>query len=251
MTGRHIANSFRFEFLAAREALRPGDWLRIALLAGLAAAAVAIVFDLAIGERILDRAVGLEAHHHGSLATPEPFSRSGQRGGLVAGGLILGAGVAFLLAGAATLLGGRARSPRRLWILTTAAATWGVVVLPALVYPPLPPGVHSAVAIGERQLLYLAVVAVGISGFAAAVHLWSTMLRLRQLLAVAAGLVPAALCVALLPDAGADTSRLSAGLLIDFRIVSVASQLLFWSAIAGAGALLLPAARRTVEPLTR
>lgn len=209
-------------------------------MAGLVAAAVAIVFDLAIAERVVDRAVDLETRgYDAALAMPEPFSRSGQRGGLVAGELILGAGVALLLAGAATFLGPRARSAKRLWILMTAAGIWSIVVLPGLVYPPLPPGVPSAVAIGERQLLYLAVVTVGVGGFAAAVHVWSTTLRFRLSLAIAVALVPAGLAFALLPDTGADTAHLPAGFLTDFRIVSVGSQLLFWTAMAVVGALLL------------
>jgi hypothetical protein len=199
-----------------------------------------MTFDLLIAEHVVDRAVALEAHGgETALAMPEPFSRSGQRGGLVVGELILGAGVGFLLAGVATFLGPRARSAKRLWILMTAAGVWGVVVLPALVYPPLPPGVDAAVAIGERQLLYLAVVAIGIGGFAAAVHVWSAAPRLRRLFAAAVALLPAGLAIALLSDIGADTTHLPAGFLTDFRIVSVGSQLLFWSAMAGAGALLL------------
>ena len=222
-----------------RQRLSPAEWLRIGLLAGLVAALVVIVFDLVIAERVVDRAVAGEGHHHGPLAMPEPFSRSGQRGGLVAGELILGAGVAFLLAGAATFLGPRARSAQRLWILMTAAGIWGVVVLPAVVYPPLPPGVSSKLPIGERQLLYLAVVAVGVGGFAAAVHIWSSALRFRRLLAAAAALVPAGLAIALLPDTGAETARLRPGLLTDFRLASIGSQLVFWTAMAGAGVLLL------------
>jgi predicted cobalt transporter CbtA len=204
------------------------------------AAVVAMVFDLAIAEHIVDRAVDLETRgHRAALAMPEPFSRRGQRGGLVAGELILGAGAGFLLAGVATFLGPRACSTTRLWLLMTTAGIWGVVVLPGVVYPPLPPGVPSAVAIGERQLLYLAVVAVGVGGFAAAVHVWSTTLRFRRSFAVAAAVVPAGLAIVLLPDTGADTARLPAGFLTDFRIVSVGSQLLFWTAMAVVGALLL------------
>ena len=226
--------------LEARGSLPAGEWLRVGLLAGLVAAVVAMVFDLTIAEHVVDRAVVLEARgHHATLAMPEPFSRSGQRGGLVTGELILGVGVAFLLAGVATFLGPRARSTAGLWILMTAAGIWGVVLLPGLVYPPLPPGVPSAVGIGERQLLYLAVVAVGVGGFAAAVHVWSTTLPFRVPLAVAVALVPAGLAFALLPDTGADTAHLPAGFLTDFRIVSVGSQLLFWTAMAVVGVLLL------------
>ena len=202
------------------------------------------MFDLAVAERVVDRAVGLEARAHSTpLALPEPFSRTGQRGGLVAGELVLGAGVAFLLAGIATFLGPRARSAKRLWILSTAAAIWGIVLLPAVVYPPLPPGVLSTLAVDDRQALYLATVVVGIGGFAAAVHVWSMARRFRVPLAVALALVPAGLAFALLPDTGADTAHLPAGFLTDFRIVSICSQLLFWVAMAIVGALLLRRSR--------
>jgi predicted cobalt transporter CbtA len=212
-------------------------WLRVGLLAGLVAAGAAIVFDLVVAERFIDRAVAGE--HHRALAVPEPFSRAGQRGGLIVGELVLGAGVAFLLAGVATFIGPRARSAKRLWVLMTAAGIWSVVLLPAIVYPPLPPGVGSTLGIGDRQLLYLTLVAVGIGGFTAAAHLWSTSLPLRRLLAVAVALIPAGLAIALLPDSGAQTAHLRAGLLTDFRIASIASEFVFWAALASAGLLLL------------
>jgi hypothetical protein len=215
----------------------------VALLAGLVAALAVVAFDLVIAERFVDRAVTAESHQHAALAMPEPFSRSGQRGGLVVGELVLGAAAAFVLAGAATFLGTRARSSDRLWLLLTAAAVWAVVVLPAAVYPPLPPGVASALPIGDRQLLYLAVVAIGLAGFAVAVRVWSTSLPARRLLAAGAALVPAGLAIALLPGSGADTTHLPAGLLTDFRIVSVAGQLLFWSALTAAGWFLLRRSR--------
>jgi hypothetical protein len=208
------------------------------LLAGLAAAAAAIAFDLSVAERVVDRAVATERHVHEALAVPEPFSRRGQRGGLVAGELLLGAGVAFLFAGAATFLATGARPAARLWLLLSAAGVWSVVVLPAAVYPPLPPGVASSVPIGERQLLYLVVVAAGLAGFGTAVRVW-TRTPTRIALALAAAAVPAVLAVVLLPARGEDTSTLPSGLLTDFRIVSVAGQLLFWATLAGAGAAIL------------
>jgi predicted cobalt transporter CbtA len=198
---------------------------------------------LLVAERILDRAIAGE--NRAALAVPEPFSRTGQRGGLAVGELALGAGVAFLLAGVATFVGQRARSPKRLWLLMTAAGIWGVVVLPAIVYPPLPPGVESSLGIGNRQLLYLTVVAVGIGGFAAAVHIWSTTMPLGRALAIGVALAPAALAIALLPTPGAETETLRPGLLTDFRTASIASELLFWTAMASAGTFLL---RRPLTP---
>ena len=131
----------------AESRLTATGWLRVALIAALCAAAVSIAFDLVVAERVVDRAVALESTHasafdHAPLAVPEPFSRRAQRGGLVLGELLVAGGIAFLLAGAATMLSPRSRSPLRLWILAGTAGLVGVVALPG---PRLP-----AAAAGRR-----------------------------------------------------------------------------------------------------
>jgi predicted cobalt transporter CbtA len=163
---------------------------------------------------------------------------------LVVGEVVLGAGVAFLLGGAATLLGSGAGSARRRWLLLACAAIWAVVLLPATIYPPLPPGVQSTLSIHQRQGLYLATIAVGLVGFAAALHVLSLKRRFSLPLALAAALVPAALALAFFPDAGANTEALPSRLLTEFRIVSISSELIFWTVMAGVGAFLLRAAER-------
>ena len=153
------------------------------------------------------------------------------------GELLLAGGIALLLAGAATLLSPGSRSPLRLWILAGTAGLVGVVLYPALVYPPLPPGVASGLGIDDRQLFYLLTVGLGIGAVAAAArvasHSW------RGVVAAATCLVvPALLAMALLPDQrAADT--VGHGLLAEFRAVSIASQVLFWGALTAVGALLL------------
>ena len=136
---------------------------------------------------------------HAPLAVPEPFSRRDQRGGLVLGELLFAGGIALLLAGAATLLSPRSRSPLRLWILAGTAGLVGVVLYPALVYPPLPPGVASGLEIGDRQLLYLVTVGLGIGAVAAAARVASRSWR-GVAAAATCLVVPALLAVALLPD---------------------------------------------------
>ncbi len=227
----------------AESRLTATGWLRVALIAALAAAAVSIAFDLVVAERVVDRAVAHESAAHASafdhapLAVPEPFSRRGQRGGLVLGELLLAGGIAFLLAGAATLLSPRSRSPLRLWILAGTAGLVGVVLYPALVYPPLPPGVASGLGIGDRQLLYLVTVGLGIGAVAAAARVASRSWR-GVVAAATCLVVPVLLAVALLPDQrAADT--VGHGLLAEFRAVSIASQVLFWGALTAVGALLL------------
>ena len=218
-------------------------WLRVALIAGLAAALATIAFELVVAERVVDHTIALEsAHEHAPLAVPEPFSRQGQRGGLVLGELLLGCGIALLLAGAATFLGTRSRSPLRLWLLMGAAGLWGVVLLPALVYPPLPPGVASGLGIDDRQLFYLLTVGLGIGAVAAAARVASHSWR---------GVVAAATCLvvpALLALPGQEAAHtIAPGLLAEFRAVSIASQVLFWVTLVVAGALLLRRQQREPE----
>ena len=213
-------------------------WLRVALLAGLVAALVTIAFELLVAERVVDHTIALEgAHEHAPLAVPEPFSRQGQRGGLVLGELLLGCGIALLLAGAATFLGTRSRSPLRLWLLMGAAGLWAAVLLPALVYPPLPPGVASGLGIDERQLLYLVTIGLGLGGVAAAAHALA-LSRHRLPLVAASLLVPAAIALLALPGQEA-AHTIAPGLLGEFRAVSIASQVLFWTTLIAIGALLL------------
>lgn len=217
-------------------AIRATGWLRVAVIAGLAGAVAALVFDLLVSERVLDRAVALEETARGrhALGVPDPFSRDGQRGGLVAGELMLGLGFALLLAGALTFLSPIVGSARRLWLLVVGAAFWGVVVLPDAAFPPLPPGVESGLELGERQLLWLAAVAVGLAAFGACVWAWS---RRRRAAAVALLVVPTVLAALLLPDQRAVAAD---GMpLVEFRAAAIVSRLLFWSALAAAGLWLL------------
>jgi hypothetical protein len=210
--------------------MRATAWLRVALLAGLAGALVALAFDLLVAERVLDRAIALETQDH-ALGVPEPFSRAGQRGGLVAGELMLGLGFGLVLAGALTILTPIVASNRRLWLLGCGAAAWAVVVLPNLVYPPLPPGVETGLPIGERQLLWLGLVAIGLASFVCASF---AVGRGRRLVAAASLGVPAILALVLLP---ADGAVVGDGVqLDDFRVVAIASQVLLWTTLAVTGA---------------
>lgn len=218
----------------AAPALRATGWLRVALLAGLAGAIAALVFDLLVAEGVIDRAIALEeaGPHSHALGVPEPFSRSGQKGGLVVGELALGLGFALVLAGALTFLTPLVASGRRLWLLVVGATAWSVVVLPAVSYPALPPGVASEVGTGQRQLLWLAAVAIGLASFVAAALAWR-----RSRVLGAAALVGAAALAAFLPDQRAAAT--DGSLLFEFRAAAVVSQLLFWSALAAAGHWLL------------
>ena len=228
-----------------------GGWLRVTLLAAIAAAIAVSAFDFAVSEGLVDRAVKLEAatggHVHVDAAgtVPEPFGRRAQHGGLVVAEFVYGAGVAFLLAGAAAVLGPgkrRPRAPRRFLITTIGAFAFASLVLPAVTYPPLPPGAETLRGISERQLLYLGLLALGVAGAAgAAFILGRPLLRRAERLALAAAVLGGTVAVALF---GFPADPLAApysdpALLDRFRAAAIGSQALFWAVLAAAAWWLL------------
>lgn len=254
----------------------PGaGWLRVALLAGLAAGLVAAAFNLGIGERVVDEAIALEGAHAGGAgegehthvtAVAEPFTRGEQKGGMIAGQAVLGLGVGLLIAGAALMVGRTRLTPQRFWLSLVGGGAWALLLLPALKFPPLPPGVETALEVESRQVSYLLLVLAGVGGVVLASAVWTRLAdgsaravgrlgpgAVRTLAAGAALLAPAALVYALLPGDDIVTA-VDAGLLARFRVVSIASQALFWLALGGFGLWLLehrrlpfPARRRPVD----
>lgn len=239
----------------------PGaGWLRIALLAGLAAGLIATAFNLGVGERVVDEAIALEgghahaadeAEHTHVTAVAEPFTRGEQKGGMIAGQVLLGLAVGLLIAGAALMIGRTRLTPQRLWLLLVAGGAWALLVLPALKFPPLPPGVETALAVESRQVSYLLLVLAGLGGVAIAAAAWSRLSgeraravgrlgpdAVRWLVCTVVLLAPAALAYGLLPGDEIVTA-VDGGLLARFRLVSIASQALFWLALCGSGLWLL------------
>jgi hypothetical protein len=211
------------------------------VLGGIVGGLGAAAFNGALGERVLGEAIRLEEGAAGHVHTiAEPFTRGEQQGGMVVGELVLGAGLGLLLAGVALVAGsaflGRARTA---WLGLVAAGAWSFLVLPAIAYPALPPGVASSLPIETRQLSYLALVGAGVLGAVLARLAW---LRVdhpaRALAALAALAVPAAAAIALLPGEHAATP-IDAGLLTRFRAAAIGSQAVFWALTALAGLWLL------------
>jgi len=183
---------------------------------------------------VLDAAARQEAPAHDVILL-EPFTRAQQHGGMIVGELLLGVAAALLFAGLALAIGPAAGAPRRLWHEAAAAALFAVVLLPALKYPPRPPGVASALPIGERQAAYLVLVSAGLAAACAAALLLRRGARAR---AAAALVVPAALAITLLPADRGETA-LPSRLVNEFRLASIAAQAIFWLAFALTGSLLL------------
>jgi Probable cobalt transporter subunit (CbtA) len=220
----------------------PGfGWARVGVLAGLAGGLGAAAFNSVMGERVLGEAILLEeagAEHVSAI--PELFTRGEQQGGMVVGELVLGAGLGLVLAGAALVAGPAFLGPtRRAWLALVAAGGWALLVLPAITYPALPPGVESSLPIGTRQLSYLALVGAGILGTVLARLVWLRLGgRLRPPATLIAFLLPAALAVSLLPSEHMGTA-VEDGLLVRFRAAAIGSQAIFWALTALVGLWLI------------
>lgn len=238
-----------------------GGWLRVTLIAAIVAGLAVSAFDFAVSEPLVDRAVKLEAATTGAhvhvtetgkaLAVPEPFGRKAQHGGLVVAELLYGAGVAFVLAGAAAVAGPgkrRPRSPRPFLLTAIGCCAFGSLVLPAVTYPALPPGAPTLRGISERQLLYVGLLALGIAG--AALAAWivrQPLLRRRERLVLAAVVLAGTLAAAAFgfPDDPLASPYPDPALLDRFRAAAIGSQALFWAVLAAtAWWLLRPRARQ-------
>jgi hypothetical protein len=217
----------------------PGlGWLRIGVLAGLVGGLAAAAVNGVLGERVLGEAIRLEDASSAAhvTAVAEPFTRGEQQGGMVVGELVLGGGLGLLLAGAALVAGHAFLGPaRRAWLCLVGAGTWAFLVLPAITYPALPPGVSSSLPIETRQLSYLALVGAGVLGVVVARLAWLRLAgRLRPLGAASALLIPTVLAMTLLPSEHVATA-VDDGLVLRFRAAAIAGQAVFWALTALAG----------------
>jgi len=220
--------------------LRVSEWLRVAVLAALAGAIAAAAFDLTVAESVVDRAVDAEGAA-ATTAAPELFTRTEQRAGLALAELVFGIGIAMVLAGAAVLIN-PGRTARTVWLALMACCAWALVLLPAIKYPALPPGVEATFEIAERQTLYLVLVLVGIGAALAAAWVWERTEERRTADRVAlAGLtavVPAAVVMLVLPAQRVEGSP-DADLVDDFRVVALAGQIIFWAVVTAVGLVLI------------
>jgi predicted cobalt transporter CbtA len=239
-----------------------------ALAAGAVAAVLFGSYLYLVVEPTIDDAIALEeqeaadphehesdaAHSHGEDAM---FTRSEQVGGGVAAGAIYALVLAVVLgtvyAALRHRLPGGSDLPRAAWL---AAVSFGAVAfVPALKYPPNPPAVGDPDTVGERTVLYLALIATGIVLVSLVTRL-SGILRNRlddptRIVVVAVVTVVAfGLAVVVFPaNPDAIDPSVPAGLVWDFRIRSVVGlALLFASVGLGLGWLLERDVRADVAP---
>ncbi|MFC6082005.1 CbtA family protein [Sphaerisporangium aureirubrum] len=213
------------------------------LLLGLLAGLVAGGFAFAFGERYVDGAIAIEqaaepahadggGHEHGDEAV---VSRPVQKAGLFLAtglyGLAVGGVFALVFAGLRGRVGPRADGGLALAAAGTAFVA--IVLVPFLKYPANPPAVGDPETINSRTLLHVIMVVVGLVSVAVAV---GTSRRVtggpwaRWLSGGAAFLVPVVAAWLLLPRIDEVPSGFPATLLWEFRLSSLGTQLVFWTA---------------------
>ncbi|MFI7705776.1 CbtA family protein [Nonomuraea sp. NPDC049480] len=214
--------------------------LLLGLLAGLIAGAFAFAFGeprvesaIALENAGADHALGGEAHEHGEEAL---VSRPVQRAGLFLATGLYGLAVGGVFALVYAALRGRVgpRSEGGLALAAAGTAFAAVILIPFLKYPANPPAVGDPDTINDRTLLYVVMIAVGLAATAIAVatarHVtagpWA-----RWSAAVAAFLVPVAAAWWLLPAVDEVPDGFPATLLWEFRLASLGTQLVFWTAL--------------------
>jgi predicted cobalt transporter CbtA len=216
-----------------------------ALAAGALAGVLLAGYLLVVTEPLIDDAIALEeklAHEdagEGHSHEDPLFTRSEQVGGGVAASLVFAiiASAIFgtVFAALRHRLPGRSDLARSGWL---GAAAFGTVALvPALKYPPNPPAVGDPDTVGERTVLYLAIIVVSLVLVAVLTRV-SGLLRHRlgdaRRTVVVATLAIVAFGIVLAAFPGNPDSidpAVPAGLVWDFRVRSIGGLALLWAAI--------------------
>ena len=226
-------------------------------------------------QAVLDQAAGLPTEP----AAPELFSRTIQANiGIGVGLILFGVAMGALFAVAYTFCLGRVGnpSPRTLSVLVAAAGFVGLYLVPFVKYPANPPSVGQEDTITDRGGFYLLMVGCSVLFLILAVWLGQHLKRRwgnwrASLLAVAAFVIAIGIVMVLLPSLGHLTSNekqfanhptetplpltdthgaivypgFPADALFDFRIYSLAGQLILWATI---GLAFAPLAHRLLAP---
>jgi predicted cobalt transporter CbtA len=232
------------------------------LLAGAVGAVLAFVFARLFAEPVIGRAIAFEdgrteaekaqgVHEHGAeLFTRGVQSNAGLGFGVLVFGIAMGALFAVLFCVVYGRVGGRAgdNAPQSLSVWLAAAAFGAVYLVPFVKYPPNPPAVGQSDTIGMRTGWYLVAVLTSVVLAAVAVSL-ARRLTARlgawnaRVLAAEAYVVVITVVYVSLPtvDETPGPLRNASGAitypgfpaddLYEFRLVSLATQLLLWAAI--------------------
>jgi predicted cobalt transporter CbtA len=234
--------------------------LKRGLVAGTCAGILAALFAFVIAEPTINRSIALEEQRAAATATDhastethaDPVSRDVQRrigapAGFILAGAALGAIFGLMYAGLRRV--SDERDPWQRSLFLAAAGVCAFVVVPFLRYPPNPPGVGDPDTIDARTRYYLAALLLGVS---VVVGGWRLLRFLRDRgwppshrQAATAVLVVAVVGLGFVAmPTPADEILIPAKLLWDFRIQSLATQLLLWGSLAAVFGLLSERAAR-------
>lgn len=235
-------------------------YLRRGMVAGLLAGLLAGLFAFFFGEPSLEGAIQFEevaaveeaaAGDHGHGEEEEVFSRSTQRVGLFFATGLSGVFVGGLFGMAYAYFGDRLASGSE-WnrsFSLAGAAFVGAFLIPFLKYPANPPTVGDPATIGSRTTAYFALVALSLLVVLGAWYAART-LRERGVAApvrqsgVGLGVVVVVGVLFLALPAAPDPGEFPAGLLWDFRLSSLGTQLVLWAGLGAIFGLLSERAER-------
>ena len=228
-------------------------FLRRGIAAGLLAGLLCGFFALFFGEPSVDGAIQVEeatAANHPAEASADQghkdiFSRSTQKIGLlvatglfgVTGGGIFGLAYAYFR----DRLSSSSEWSRSLSL--AGAAFLGAFLIPFLKYPANPPGIGSPETITSRTEQYYAMVALSLVVVIVAWYVArklrerGTSAPIRQLSVVLGSAVVVGVLFWIFP-ATASSGEFPAGLLWDFRLASLGTQLVFWTGLGAIFGLL-------------
>ncbi|GAA4606996.1 putative cobalt transporter CbtA [Actinoplanes octamycinicus] len=225
-----------------------GRLLTAGLLAGLIAGLLAGGFAYLTGEPRIDAAIAIEEQNtlaHGAAGGGEELvSRETQKNiGLTLATTLYGIALGGFLATAYALLRRRLHTSsdtRAALGLATAALT-GIVLIPWLKYPPNPPAVGDPATIRQRTISYLALLALGLVAIWAGVLAARTQTQewRRATAGTLAFLIVVTIAYTLLPATNEVPDTFPADLLWQFRLASLGTQVVLFSALGLAFAGLL------------
>lgn len=234
------------------------------LLCGAIAGLVAGVFAFVFGEPLVQDAIDIEEAASAQAAlTPVlghisdwGVSRPEQRGGLFLATMLYGTAVGAIFALVFALVRGRG-AERTDWQLATRLAAvlfLALVLVPFLKYPANPPAVGDPETITKRTWSYLAMLAgSGVAMWAAARVAWSVPDDARPwrkpLLAGGTFVALVAFLALVLPGIQEVPESFPAALLWEFRLSSIGTQLVLWTALGlGYGIASVRAQSRVAAP---
>jgi predicted cobalt transporter CbtA len=225
------------------------DLLWRGMLAGILAALLATLFGRAFAEPQIDLAIGYE-HSHEAMQHPmamppgggeevELVSRDTQKGwGLLTALALYGAAVGGIFSlvfaygyGRFTTLG-----PRSFALLLAGMAFLLIVIVPGIKYPQTPPAVGKHETVALRTAAYFAMIVLSLGSAVVASKLRRLLTGRRNgfdatLLAIGSYLVLILTGQLLLPIVDEVPADFPATVLWNFRLTSIATQLLLWSTI--------------------